>query len=119
MEYRAMEHSPEKSAPAPVGRFIVPGLAVGHSVFHWIVQSFVVALPEIQAAFHLNSVGVGGILSARELASGLVALPGGVVVDILRRYWGRLLTSCLGVSALGCLVMGVSPVYCCWSAWRW
>ena len=93
------------------GRIIVPGLAAGHTVFHWIMQSFVVALPEIQQAFHLNSVGVGGILSARELASGLVALPGGVLVDILCRYWGPLLASCLGASALGCLIMGVSPVY--------
>ena len=69
------------------------------------------ALPEIQQAFNLNSVGVGGILSARELASGLVALPGGVLVDILRRYWGPLLALCLGASALGCFVIGVSPVY--------
>ena len=105
--------APPPQGPAPVfgGRIIIPGLATGHVVFHWIVQSFVVALPEIQQAFQLNSVGVGGILSARELASGLVALPAGVVVDILRRYWGPLLASCLGVSALGCLAMGVSPVY--------
>ena len=93
------------------GRLIVPGLAVGHTVFHWIVQSFVVALPEIQQAFNLNSVGVGGILSARELASGLVALPGGVLVDILRRFWGPLLALCLGTSAVGCFVIGISPVY--------
>lgn len=106
-----MEQSLKIRESSPRGRLIVPGLAVGHTMFHWIVQSFVVALPEIQAAFHLNSVGVGGILSVRELASGLVALPGGVVVDILRRYWGQLLASCLAVSAVGCLVMGVSPVY--------
>ena len=106
-----MEHPPKKPETAPRGRLIVPGLAAGHTVFHWIVQSFVVALPEIQTAFQLNSVGVGGILSARELASGLVALPGGVVVDILRRYWGQLLAACLGISAVGCLVIGVSPVY--------
>ena len=68
-------------------------------------------LPEIQQAFQLNTVGVGGILSARDLAAGLVALPGGVVVDILRRYWGQLLASCLAVCALGCLVLAVSPVY--------
>ena len=98
-------------APAFGGRIIVPGLATGHVVFHWIVQSFVVVLPEIQQAFMLNTVGVGGILSARELASGLVALPGGVVVDILRRYWAQLLSACLVVSGLGCLAMGVSPVY--------
>lgn len=106
-----MESSPEKQESAPRGRLIIPGLATGHTVFHWIVQSFVVALPEIQTAFQLNSVGVGGILSARELASGLVALPGGVVVDILRRYWGQLLAACLGVAAVGCLVIGISPVY--------
>ena len=77
MERRAMAYPPENQEAAPRNRFTVPGLAAGHTVFHWIVQSFVVALPEIQATFQLNPVGVGGILSARELASGLV--------DMLRR----------------------------------
>ena len=93
------------------GRAIIPGLAIGHTVFHWIVQSFVVVLPEIQQTFGLNSVGVGGILSVRELASGLVALPGGVVADVLRQYWRALLAACLAVSGIGSLVMGISPVY--------
>ena len=104
-------HPPAGPAPAFGGRIIVPGLATGHVVFHWILQSFVVVLPEIQQAFQLNTVGVGGILSARDLAAGLVALPGGVVVDILRRYWGQLLASCLAVCALGCLALAVSPAY--------
>ena len=90
---------------------MLSGMAVGHATFHWIIQSFAVALPEIQAAFGLNSVGAAGIMSARDLAAGLIALPGGVVVDILRRYWGLLLAGCLGISALGSLVMGISPVY--------
>ncbi len=93
------------------GAVIIPGLAIGHAVFHWVIQSFVVVLPEIQAAFHLSGIGVGGALSAREIASGLVSLPGGIVVDVLRRYWGQLLAGCLGAAALGSLVMGVSPVY--------
>ena len=38
---------------------VVGGLAVGHSIFHWIVQSFIVTLPEIQDAFGLSAVGVG------------------------------------------------------------
>ncbi len=101
----------DRSHLALGGRTIIPGLATGHVVFHWIVQSFVVVLPEIQAAFSLSAVGVGGLLSARELAAGIVALPGGVAVDIVRKYWGLLLAVCLGASALGSLVMGVSPVY--------
>ncbi len=92
-------------------QFIITGLAVGHAVFHWIIQSFVVLLPEIQSTFHLSGVGVGGILSIRELVSGLVSLPGGVIVDGIRRHWGWLLASCLGATCLGSLIMGVSPVY--------
>ena len=49
---------------------MLSGLAVGHATFHWIIQSFAVALPEIQAAFGLNSVEAAGIMSARDLASG-------------------------------------------------
>ena len=89
----------------------MPGLAVGHVVFHWVVQSFIVVLPEIQAAFQLSAVGVGGLLSAREVAAGIVALPGGVAVDIIRRYWGLLLAAMLGACAVGSLVIGVSPFY--------
>ena len=92
-------------------RVMVSALATGHVAFHWIVQSFVVVLPEIQHTFGLNGVGVGGILTMRELASGLVTLPGGVVVDLLRKWWGWLLAICVGASGLGSLLMGVSPVY--------
>ncbi|HAA94301.1 MAG TPA: MFS transporter [Dehalococcoidia bacterium] len=92
-------------------RVMVTALATGHVAFHWILQSFVVVLPEIQRTFGLNGVGVGGILTMRELASGLVALPGGVVVDVVRRWWGPLLAVCVGASGLGSLLMGISPAY--------
>jgi MFS family permease len=105
------EANPVGSDVRQRGGFIVSGLAAGHIVFHWIIQSFIVVLPEIQSAFQLNAVGVGGILTVRELASGLVSLPGGVVVDLIRKRWGTLLAVCLGVSGLGSLVMGFSPVY--------
>jgi MFS family permease len=92
-------------------RVMVTGLAVGHVAFHWIIQSFVVVFPEIQRTFGLNSVGVGGIITMREVASALVSLPGGVVVDMLRKWWGWLLAGCVAASGLGSLVMGISPVY--------
>ena len=92
-------------------RVMVTALAVGHVAFHWIIQSFVVVLPEIQRTFGLNGVGVGGILTMRELASGLVTLPGGVVVDTLRKWWGWLLAGCVAASGLGALLMGISPAY--------
>ena len=101
----------DRSQLALGGRTILPGLSTGHVVYHWILQSFVVLLPEIQAAFSLSAVGVGGLVSARELAAGVVALPGGVATDMVRRYWGRLLAACLMAAALGALAMGLSPVY--------
>ena len=103
--------APDRSHLALGGKTILPGLSAGHVVYHWIVQSFVVLLPEIQAAFSLSAVGVGGLVSAREIAASIVALPGGVATDMVRRYWGRLLVACLLTSALGAVVMGVSPVY--------
>ena len=107
----AHEGTASQSLDSTSRRLMIPGLATGHATFHWIIQSFAVALPEIQIAFGLNSVGAAGIMSARDLASGLIALPGGVVVDFLRRYWGLLLAGCLALAAVGSLVMGVSPVY--------
>ena len=90
---------------------MVSSLAVGHVGFHWILQSFVVVVPEIQHTFGLNGVGVGGIQAVRELTSGLITLPGGVVVGMLRRWWSWLLAVCVGASGLGSLLMGISPVY--------
>ena len=111
MQETPTSHITDRSHLPLDGRTIMPGLAVGHVVFHWVVQSFIVALPEIQAAFGLSAVGVGGLLSAREVAAGIVALPGGVAVDIIRRYWGLLLATMLAACALGSLVIGVSPFY--------
>ncbi len=93
------------------GPFMIAGLAAGHSVFHWVMQSFVVVLPEIQAAFGLSAVGVGGILTSRELASGIIRLPGGVVADVLRQHWGLLLATCILLAGLGSLAIGISPAY--------
>jgi MFS family permease len=92
-------------------RVMVTALAVGHVAFHWILQSFVVLVPEIQQTFGLNGVGVGGIQAVRELTSGLITLPGGVLVGMVRRWWGWLLAICVGASGLGSLLMGISPVY--------
>ena len=90
---------------------MVPGLVVGHTVFHWIVQSFVVVLPEIQQTFNLSTVAVGGILTARELASGTVKIPAGLASDALAGYWRWLLAACLVAVGSGALVISGSAGY--------
>ena len=91
--------------------FMITGLSIGHSLFHWFGQSLIVVLPEIQRAFNLTGAGVGSMLTVRELSSGIVSLPGGMLVDMCRRYWGLLLSLSLGVFGLGSLAIGFSPVY--------
>lgn len=93
------------------GWFMISGLATGHAVFHWLIQSFAVVLPEVQAAFGLNGIGVGAVITVREVASAAVALPGGVVVDSLRRHWGMLLAGCIVGFSVGALLIGLSPFY--------
>jgi MFS family permease len=93
------------------GWFIITGLAIGHSVFHWLLQSFAVVLPEVQRAFGLNAVGVGAVITVREVASAAVALPGGIVVDALRRHWGLVLAGCILGFSGGALLIGLSPFF--------
>ena len=93
------------------GGFILSGLTGGHGVFHWFTQSFIAMLPEVQAAFALSGVGIGGITSIRELVSGVVTLPGGIIADALRKYWGLVLALCMAVFGIGWLIIGVAPNY--------
>ena len=93
------------------GPFILGGLSVGHGVFHWFSQSFFVMLPEVVATFGLNGLQVGAIATTREVVSGIIALPGGVVTDMVRRHWGLVLAACMGLFGVGWLIMGIAPVF--------
>jgi FSR family fosmidomycin resistance protein-like MFS transporter len=91
--------------------FILTGLSAGHAIFHWFSQSFFVMLPEVVATFGLNGLQVGAISATREVISGIIALPGGVVTDMVRRHWGLVLAGCMGLFGVGWLIMGIAPVY--------
>ena len=106
-EGRKEQHGPPAgNGTSALRRYMMPGLATEHATFHWIVQSFAVALPEIQAAIGLNSVGVAGIMSARDLTAELIALPAGIVVDVLHRYWELLPR----LFALAAVVFAILPL---------
>jgi len=93
------------------GGFIISGLTSGHGVFHWFTQSLIAMLPEVQVAFGLGGVGVGGITATREVVSGLVTLPGGVIIDALRKHWGLVLAVCMALFGIGWLIIGFSQHY--------
>ena len=103
--------NPETRGMRNAAPFILTGLSAGHGIFHWFSQSFFVMLPEVVATFGLNGLQVGAISATREVVSGIIALPGGVVTDMVRRHWGAVLAGCMGLFGVGWLIMSISPVY--------
>jgi len=91
--------------------FIIAGLTSGHGIFHWFTQSFFVLLPEVEQAFGLSKVGVGAITTTREIASGIITLPGGIIADSLKKHWGLILALCMGFFGIGWLIIGQAPVF--------
>lgn len=86
--------------------FIIGGLTGGHGVFHWLTQSFIVVLPEVRDSLLGGSVLLANsIQTTREIASGVVSLPGGVLTDALRRYWGWVMAVCMALFGVGWMLM--------------
>ena len=91
--------------PVRKGNFIITGLTSGHGVFHWFIQSFFVLLPEVEQTFSLTKVQVGSIATTRELVSGIVTLPGGILADHFKKHWGLILALCMGLFGIGWFVV--------------
>ena len=86
--------------------FIIGGLTSGHGVFHWLTQSFIVVLPEVRDLLLGGSVvATTSIQTTREIASGVVSLPGGVLTDALRKHWGWVMAVCMALFGVGWILM--------------
>lgn len=83
----------------------------GHAVFHFMGQSFAVLLPSIQETFLVTPVQIGALITVREIVSGVVSLPGGIMSDHFGRQRALILTICLVLFALGWLIISFAPVY--------
>ncbi len=74
-------------------------------------QSFAVLLPSIQQTFLVTPIQIGALITTREIVSGFIALPGGMVSDYYARYRAFILTICIVVFAGGWFIIAVTPVY--------
>jgi len=83
----------------------------GHAVFHFMGQSFAVLLPSIQETFLVTPIQIGALITVREIVSGVVSLPGGIMSDHFGRQRALILTICLVLFALGWLIISFAPVY--------
>lgn len=90
--------------------FILTILALGHGVSHWIDQSFPVLLPTIASSLGLGTFQIGIIAYVRQIGFGVGSIPG-LLVDMLRKYWGIMLAGCLIWTSISYILVGASFSY--------
>ncbi|MEJ2135727.1 MAG: MFS transporter [Desulfofustis sp.] len=83
----------------------------GHAVFHFLAQSFAVLLPSIQQTFGVTPVQIGALITVREIATGLISLPGGMLSDYFAKHRALLLSGCLLLYAIAWLLIGWAPYF--------
>ena len=62
-------------------------------------------------------IAVTSIQTTREIMSGVVSLPGGVLTDALRRYWGWVMAVCMAMFGVGWLLMAAAGWQVPGSSW--
>jgi len=90
---------------------ILGTVTASHAVSHFLSQGFLVALPIIRTAMGITPVGIGALMTVREMTGGLASLPAGVLCDRLRRRWGAVLAACMIGFGAGWLMVGLAPSY--------
>ena len=84
-------------------------MSFGHGVAHLYDQGIPVLMPTISSAFGLSDIQVSTVLAVRFAGFGVVNLVGGLVVDMLKRFWGLMLTGCMFGAGVMFALVGVSP----------
>ena len=74
-------------------------------------HSFSIMLPEVKNTFGISPVQIGALFTARELTSGLAALPGGIISDYLRKYRMLMLSICMLIFGVGWFLISMAPFY--------
>ena len=70
-----------------------------------------ILLPSITASLGLSALQVGVLGAIRQVGFGVVNLPGGFIVDMLKGQWGLILTGCMVWSALAYALLGASFIF--------
>ncbi|MCY4488103.1 MAG: MFS transporter [Deltaproteobacteria bacterium] len=83
----------------------------GHFAVHWFGQLFPLILEPLKVALRLSYVQVGALTTMRELTTGLVNLPAGLLGDRLARHRTAILSSALLAMGLAYFIFGMASTY--------
>lgn len=73
----------------------------GHTAIHWFQTMFAVVLPSVTQGLGLDEIQAGYLQSARQLTSGTMNLPAGLVADSFARLRAAILASALLFMGVG------------------
>lgn len=93
------------------GKLLLPTLITGHTIIHWFQQMFPVLIPMIRSELGLSDVQVGGLVTVKQAASGLLTLPSGFIADAFARYRALILGLALLCGGIAYLIASVAPTY--------
>ena len=80
----------------------------GHTIIHWFQQMFAVVLPSVTQGLGLTEIQVGYLQSARQLTSGTMNLPVGLLADSFARWQAAILASALLFMGVGYFCLGAA-----------
>lgn len=100
-----------RDQPLAERKFLLGSLTLGHVVVHWYQQMFPVILPLIKADLGLTDIQVGGLMTAKQGASGVLTLPSGFTADALFKHRAVLLGCALAVAGVAYLLASIAPTY--------
>ncbi len=83
----------------------------GHFAVHWFGQLFPLILEPLKVALRLSYVQVGALTTMRELTTGLVNLPAGLLGDRLARHRAAILSSALLAMGAAYFIFGMASGY--------
>lgn len=93
------------------GKLLLPTLITGHTIIHWFQQMFPILIPMIRSELGLSDVQVGGLVTVKQAASGLLTLPSGFIADAFSRFRSLILGLALLCGGLAYLIASVAPTY--------
>ena len=86
-------------------------VSAGHGVVHWFQQLYPVIIPSIKSSLGLNDVQLGALSSVKQLTSGPLMLPAGMLADLWVKAPPILLGAALAVFGIAYFFMGLAPSY--------
>ena len=102
--------SQNKDPQIPQNRnFILGNMSFGHGIAHLYDQGIPVLMPTIASFFGLSNIQVSVVMAFRFAGFGIVNIGGGLVIDMLKKYWGPILAGCMFAAGLLFLLVGASP----------